>query len=395
MRTIAILLHSNIKSDYRVIKTMRTLASQFKIVLFFHGKQADVLNHFADLDNIHSIAIQERTDFKGKILRHTFLCYEFDYMVDEVVKLGLKFDIVWANDLPTLSPASKIAKKMKAMLIYDAHEIYSETINQFFIPTKNLCKNFVFHLLIYIMQRHSRKVEAELVQKTNLMFTVNESLKKYFLTIYRIRKVEVLMNLPNISADKNGHTYDFRSHFSWPADTIVVLYQGGLNAGRGLELLIDSFSLLDSKFRLVILGEGILKSSLEAKVNDLNLIDIIGFYEFVPLQDLPRFTRAANIGVNLLEKFNLSKQLASPNKLFEYIHANIPVVASNTIENMKVLQRYKVGEACENKPREVADKIELISRDTNRYETDLNLAKTEYSWETHEENILRFVNSID
>lgn len=395
MQTIAILLHSTIRSDYRVIKTVRTLARQFEIVLFFHGRQADVLDHFADLNNVRCIAMQERMDIKRKILRHTFLCYEYDYMSDEIFKLGLKFDIVWANDLPTLSPASIIAKEMKAKLIYDAHEIYSETINQFFVPSKNLFKNIVFQLLVYIMQKHSREVEAELVQKIDLMFTVNESLKEYFLSKYRIRKVEVLMNLPNISADKGGHTFDFRSHFSWPADTIVVLYQGGLNAGRGLDLLIDSFSLLDSSFRLVILGEGILKSGLEAKVNDLNLMNTIGFYEFVPLQDLPRFTRGANIGVNLLENFNLSKQWASPNKLFEYIHANIPVVASNTVENMKVFHKYKVGETCENIPIDIADKIKQISRDTNQYAAELNRAKTEYSWENHEENILRFVNSID
>ena len=60
------------------------------------------------------------------------------------------------------------------------------------------------------------------------------------------------------------------------------------------------------------------------------------------------FNASADIGINLLEDLNLSKVYASPNKLFEYIHAGIPVLCSNTIENERILNKYQIGVSCIN-----------------------------------------------
>ena len=72
-------------------------------------------------------------------------------------------------------------------------------------------------------------------------------------------------------------------------------------------------------------------------------------------------TRGADIGINLLEDFNISKKLASPNKLFEYIHAKTPVLCSNTIENSRVVTNYDIGILTENNKTSVQDSIIALS----------------------------------
>ena len=60
------------------------------------------------------------------------------------------------------------------------------------------------------------------------------------------------------------------------------------------------------------------------------------------LEVYPDYTKGADFGINLLENINLSKKFASPNKLFEYIHCNIPIICSNTYENKRVIEKFNV-----------------------------------------------------
>lgn len=394
MESIAILLHGSIKSDYRVIKTIRTLSSKFEIVLYFLGNQEDVLAHFDDFQNIECYAIQPKNGIKQKILKHSLICYEFDYFVTEILRSGKKFDFIWANDLPMLHPSLLIAKKQNAKLIYDSHEIFVETLNQFFIKGQNVIKNQIFTFLIKLMRWHGRRLEAKMLKSTDLMFTVNESLKSYFIDKYQYKNIEVMMNLPYKSKDVSQNKFDFIAHFNWPSDSFVVLYQGALNSGRGLELMIDAFQHLDPPYRLVIMGDGILAKSLKAQTKSLGIENRVGFYNAVPLSELPFYTRGANIGLNLLETFNLSKQLASPNKLFEYIHAGIPVVASNTIENQKVFDLYEIGETCINNPNDVAEKIKLTHSRISNYSPSLEKAKLHFNWESQESRIIDVIERL-
>lgn len=394
MLKIAILLHGSIKSDYRVIKTMRSLAKKHEIHLFFCGIDADVLNHFEGFQNIKCFAIKQPKGWKQKFLAHTFFCYEYNFMIKEVLKNIEDYDVIWANDLPTLYPAAQLAKQQNAKLIYDSHEIFVETLNQFFIKGSNPLKNLIFDRLIKIMRRHGKKIEAQFLNTKNtpcvdLMFTVNESLKNYFQENYQFQNIQVLMNLPCTQKFQDQGVFNFRQFFGWSNNSVVVLYQGALNRGRGLELLIDAAVLLPENYKIVILGDGLLRKELLAKTNKLNLDNSIGFMPAVPLESLPNHTKGADIGINLLETYNLSKQLASPNKLFEYIHAEIPVVASDSLENRKVFDCFEIGALCKNSPDDVSDKIQLVIKSNLSFKNNLARAKQTFSWEKQEGHFLQ------
>jgi glycosyltransferase involved in cell wall biosynthesis len=160
---------------------------------------------------------------------------------------------------------------------------------------------------------------------------------EYFREKYDIINGNVIMNFPNYKSVKPNKKIDYREMFNCEDSAKIILYQGALNEGRGLRLIINSMSFLSDKFCLVIIGEGPIKKELIENTKLLNLQHKIKFLDFVELNNLPEYTMAADMGINLLEDYNLSKKMASPNKLFEYIHAGLPVISTNTIENKKVL----------------------------------------------------------
>ena len=111
------------------MKVVRTLGSKYNVDVFFlaNAEQEDWKE-----GNVSFMPVTLKKTFKRKLLQHSFFCFEFNFFIKEVLKRQSSYDFIWANDLPTLFPAYKIAKKLNAQLVYDSHEIYVETINQFF-----------------------------------------------------------------------------------------------------------------------------------------------------------------------------------------------------------------------------------------------------------------------
>ncbi len=393
MKRIAILLNGTIQNDYRVIKIIQTLSLNNTIHLYYID--GDVLIDSALFNtNVSLFSTQHKVTFWTKFLRHSWFCFEFSFFQQKVLSSGEKYDIIWANDLPTLYPASKISKRLNCKLIYDSHEIYTETLNQFFPRNSNGIKKYVYTLLIFLMRKHGVSIEKKYIPLTNVFITVNQSLLTYFSERYQINKGLVIMNLPKLNQQNNQPAIDFRKRFNWEANSFIVLYQGQLNEGRGLFQLLNTLLLLENKYKLVIIGNGSIEKNLKSWVNTHSSNDRIKFIDTLSTDVLQSYTRGADLGMNLLEPFNLSKKLASPNKLFEYIHAGIPVVATNTIENKRVFDSFSIGKLTENDPKQIAKSIKDVSIQTKLvFEEELAKAMSNYSWDT-QENIIAQILSV-
>ncbi len=390
MKKIAILLHSNIRTDYRVIRIMRTLATKFELYLFFHGQKDDVLDHFMGYDNIHCFALQERISLKQKILRHSLFCYEYLYLIDEVLNHKIKFDYVWANDLPTLYPASKIAKILDAKLIYDSHEIFIETLNQFFPRKAFFLKKLVFDSLLSIMRYHGRYIEQrELKRSVYKLITVNEALKNYFIKIYKLDPENVLA-VYNYTVTNDHKRLYFSDRLSIASeDAKIILYQGLLNEGRALRQLVTSIKYLNHKAILLIVGNGPLKTDLEKLAEELKIRNNIMFIDESPEN---YYVKIADMGISLFEDYNLSKKFASPNKVFQYINGLLPVVMQHSQENQKVIDSFDIGELTSIEPTDIAKHIDLVlGLGKEHYKINLEKAKDFYVWENHEQKLISFI----
>jgi glycosyltransferase involved in cell wall biosynthesis len=388
MTRLAVLLHGSIQNDYRVLKTIKTLSEKCIIDVYSITESNSKLTPTNKNINYHPIP--KKNLLKHIILRHTFFCHEYNYLSKKANNSVEPYDYVWANDLPTLLPAFKIAKKSKAKVIYDSHEIYTETINQFFPSNLIGVKGFISKILIQFMRWHGKKVERRQLPIVHRFITVNESLLNYFNKRNKIKSGSIIMNLPVFTSTKVKFSkVDFKKKYNWSEKTVVSLYQGTLNEGRGLRLIIKSFVELDDKFCLVIIGGGPLKNELIDLSNTLNLQQRVKFIDFVNLTDLPSYTAGADIGINLLEDFNLSKKMASPNKLFEYIHAGIPVISTNSLESKKVMEKFHVGVLVINTSESILNGIHEITESNNLLKNSYQfaLAAEYYCWENQEHTL--------
>jgi glycosyltransferase involved in cell wall biosynthesis len=392
MKNICILLNGSIKNDSRVIKLIQTFSKHNYVDLYYiNGEYGD---EKIFLDNVRLFPYEpDLNSIKNKIIKHTTFYNLYLFFAKEVTSKNVSYDFVYANDLPTLKPAYKIKQHFGCKLIYDSHEIYIETLNQFFPEKSKGIKKLIFNVNLFLMRYLGRKMERKLIKEVDSFVTVSHYVKKYFQNAYKFNNIQVIYNCPykQVVNDK----VSLHNLVNIPSDYRILLYQGVLNQGRSLKKIAEAFKYIDEEIALVILGNGSLKKELQKLVIKEGLKNRIFFIDKVDASVLLNYTRSANAGIILQEtEKNLSKKFGIANKLFEYMHAGIPFIATDAPENNLVLKKYKVGILIDNKHdvHEIAEAInQVINTPIDEYRQDIAKAVAEYNWNNQEETILNLV----
>jgi glycosyltransferase involved in cell wall biosynthesis len=265
------------------------------------------------------------------------------------------FDIVCGIDLDTL-PAAWLSSRLKGKkCFYDAHEYFPEVIE---VQDRKFVKK------IWL------KIEQFLVPKVDVVYTVSQSIADTFSKLYN-RRVEVIRNLPLYYNIEEG------------AIEYGILYQGALNEGRGLESLILAMKQIDSK--LIIVGDGYLKSKLEKIVLDERLSEKVFFSGFVTPEKLSKVTSKAAIGISFLENKGRSYFFSLSNKFFDYMMAGKPQIGSNFPEYKAINEKAVVAILLDDiSPDTIAKNINNLLHNKELYQNiKANCLKirNEYSWE--------------
>lgn len=391
MKTVCVLLASSLNNDARVIKTIQTISKENQVDIYFIDTQEFSQNIFNKNVSLKRV-IPKEDSFVRKLISHTYFYRSFLFLEEEILKSRKVYDVIYANDLPTLLPAHNLSNQFHAKLIYDSHEIFCETLNQFFPTSSSSLKKPLYSILLNSMKYLGVKKERKLIKAVDEFITVNKTILDYFNTIYEISNGHVLMNLPRLQ-EAISKPKDYRTDFSWSRSSFIFIYQGVLNKGRGLELIINAFNQTENKNKLVIVGDGNLRSELEYQVKQLNLEQRVKFIGRIPLNELSEYTKGADAGLNILEDLNLSKKYASPNKLFEYMHSGLPVICSSTIENDKVLNRFKIGVSVKNDSNSISEGLDRVIKLKNNSTIieSLSEASQYYNWERQERTLLDII----
>lgn len=390
MKRIGLLLNGKIQFDSRVIKVINTLSKDAIVDLYYINGNVDedcrIFNN-----NVRIFSFRHPSTFLQKTYRHSFFVYEFNFFYRKLCLSGERYDVIYCNDLPTLNSGLKYKKKFGAELIYDSHEVYIETVNQFYTKKKNFIKNILFDISIQIMKISGRFYESRAIKRADVIITVNNSIANYFEKRYKLEKVEVIMNVPLLE-EKQLWDKDLREELGIDKDDFIVIYQGILNMGRGLISLVEAFRILPSKYKLLILGDGILFEDLERIINEFEIGSQVIMKGRAPIEYLHNYTKLADIGVNLLETYNLSTYYALPNKLFEYMHAEVPVLCTKTKESVNIINKYKIGFLTNINAEDIANKIiESSNSDLSFYIDNCNKAKKDLNWQAQEDLLKKLV----
>lgn len=277
-------------------------------------------------------------------------------------------EIVNANDLDTLLAAYLATRLKGTELVYDSHEYFTE------VPE-----------LIHRKWTRSMwlRLERWLFPKLAKVYTVNGSIAAIYQEKYGV-PVEVIRNLPfRRKKAKKG-----------PPAEKILLYQGALNVGRGIELMIDVMHHLPN-CRLWIIGKGDLDTQLRKRARQAQLIDRVTFLGFVPMEQLYEITVQAELGLSLEEDLGESYRYSSPNKVHDYIQAGVPVLISDLPEMRSLIETHAVGEILagrDRSPERLAIRIQEMLESAENYrqwQKNCREAAKVLNWEAEQANLLR------
>jgi glycosyltransferase involved in cell wall biosynthesis len=391
MKKVCVIMPFRLLSDSRSIKTIKVLNQYCLVdVYYFDYEESDI-----DLFNENTMlyGLQQPQGLKSYILRHSLFYNEFNYFAKEVLKHKIKYDYIWAHDLPVLKPAIILKKKLGAKVVYDCHELYIETLNQFFPENSKGLKKILLDLSLKTMVKFGSRAEKRMIKKVDACVTVGNKVKDYLENTLNIRGILVIYNCPYIQT--TNEKIDLRALLGLSQNDKILLYQGVMNQGRGLIEMIHAQKFTHSNIKFVLMGDGPMKAELQELAIHLDLQNKIIFINRVSPTVLLQYTRGADAGIVLQEvNKNLSKKLGIANKFFEYMHAGIPFVATDAPENRVVFDKFELCTLVDPKHdiNEIADAINgLFEKDIEILKRNAFEASKVYNWDMQEEIIKSIV----
>ncbi len=293
------------------------------------------------------------------------------------VLLFNKSDVLVANDLDTLLPNYLVSKLKGNKLIYDSHELFCEVPELQANPIK---------------KRIWESIEKWIIPKLHFCITVNQSIAKYFTKTYKV-PFSVVRNIPNYT---QMETLKTRAELNLPIDKKIILLQGaGINVDRGSEELVTSFQYLDDTYLLLIIGSGDVIHQLKENVLKLQLQNKVKFIDKISASELRHYTANATLGVTIDKDSNMNYHFSLPNKVFDYMHAGIPILASKLPEIENIINTYHIGTFIENhEPQHIAKQISefINSKDYDICKTNTKLAAKESNWQIEKQQLINLIN---
>jgi glycosyltransferase involved in cell wall biosynthesis len=215
---------------------------------------------------------------------------------------------------------------------------------------------------------------------------VNEFIATELATRYSLKRVpQVVYNCPRRSLLKS---YKRRTSLK------IALYQGLYAPQRGLENLVKAADYLLPDIRLVLRGYGVIEQELRSLSTGRKNVR---FDTPVKMSELVSAASRADVGLIPYLPTNLCNYLASPNKLFEYIQAGLPVVASDIPFMRKLILENDIGMLFDARdPRSMADAINRSTRSRviRRQRANVASVATRYNWEIESEKLLKSYASL-
>jgi len=295
--------------------------------------------------------------------------------------LSEPFDVYHAHDLITLPAAWAARARRGGALVYDAHELFTE------LARLDPVSRAVF-----------RALERFLIGRADCVLTVNDSIAAELARRYGVATPVVLRNCPRTFGRWPERAQSpLRERAGVPPGIPIVLYQGLYMPHRGLENLVRAAARF-ARARLVLMGWGPLLDDLEALVAGEGLRDRVTFIDPVPMGELLAVTAGADLGVIPYRNVGLNNYYTSPNKLFEYVAAALPVAASHFPELTRVVEGLQLGRTFDpDDPASIAAAVNAILEDPaelTRVRGNAARAAAGFTWEDEARALLEVYQAL-
>ena len=288
--------------------------------------------------------------------------------------LSNSFDVVCACDLDTALAVHLACSFKKKKKVYDAHEMFTE------VPELT-GRPFVKGIW--------ESIGNVTIPRFDLRYTVGEELavlmgKKYNVSFDVIRNIA-----PGPVSIQNVIPIEVRKR--------ILLYQGALNVGRGLEACIKAMIHLE-KWEFWLAGEGDITENLKSMTHQLGLQERVKFLGWISPDDLHALINQARLGINMREKGSLNDYYSLPNKFFDCIHAGLPSINMNYPEYVRVIQKYHCSLLIDEvSPEKITSTIEYLDahpKELTAMSEACKAAAKEFTWEKESERLVKLYDKL-
>lgn len=288
----------------------------------------------------------------------------------------LEVDAIWANDLDTLLPAYVMARLKGVPLVYDSHEFFTEAAGLTGRP---------FQRNVWLA------LERLLFPRIPSVITVNDAIANAYAERYpraAAGRPLVVRNMPRFRNNKAAQGAGWRKQLGIPASAPFLILQGAfLDVDRGVKQAVEALAVHEDWY-LVVVGAGVEWDWAQSQVGRFNGRLIMR--PKMPFEELRGLTAAADMGLSLDQGVHGNYYLSLPNKLFDYIHAGIPVVASSMPEVARVVNEWRIGQVLDDaSPGGLGEAVaRVLEVPKSEWKTRCEEAALALHWGVEEPNIL-------
>ncbi len=290
--------------------------------------------------------------------------------------LQINADIYHIHDPELLRLTGKFKKRNK-IVVYDAHED---------LPRQIMSKAWINKNVRKLIANIAECYENRSAKKCDGIVAATPYIKQRFI---KINKNTVNINNYPLKSELTKVKPDFGK-----SDNIC--YIGGISEIRGIRKVLESLKYLKN-IRLLLAGE-FLPASLKQELSAnkyWNNVEYLGFVERDKIFEIMK-NSFAGIVVFMPEPNHINSQ---PNKMFEYMAAGLPVVASGFELWKQVVEENNCGICVNpNDPKEIAEAIQFLYDNPQKAgEMGQNAQKTvleKYNWSAEEKKLIEFYNDL-
>ncbi|MGM7422531.1 glycosyltransferase [Cellulosimicrobium sp. ES-005] len=292
-------------------------------------------------------------------------------------------DAIHANDANTLVPAWAAARRLGVPFVYDSHELWTHRIKAGHRP---------------VARRWEAFVERRLAPRAAAVVTVSPSIAHRLKDVLRLRELPTLVrNVPVRSGEPDPSQGSLRRLAGLSPQDRVVVHIGAVTIGRGLEQLLSVLSRLPADVHLVLLGpaSSTFVEKLDRRAESLGVGLRVHAVGAVPPEQVAQAAADADVSVVSIEPLTLSLRFSLPNKLFESLHAGLPIVASDLPDIGQVVTDAGAGVVVDfSDPSAAARRILDTLEDGDAYRTAARAAARSLTWQSEVQNLVEVYRRV-
>jgi glycosyltransferase involved in cell wall biosynthesis len=293
-----------------------------------------------------------------------------------------------AHDSNALLPVALAARRIGRPFVYDAHELWLHR------PRRG--RGWLYSALFSV---YYRLLHRWAIPRASATVTVSPPIARHLERHYGLPSVHLVPNYPEPPREPRRHEIRSLPPGGLPAMVPIILHLGGIMAERGLDALVDALPGMRSDAHVVLLGEGEHWGVLERRARERGVAERLHRRGPVPSADVIGYAASATVGIQTTPPTGLNNRYSLPNKLFQYMAAGIPVVASDFSQVREIVEASRCGLVVDT------TRPELIAAVVNRILSDEEEARAmgeqgrqavidRYNWATSAEALVQVYRSL-